>query len=395
MSDDERLAFVALSALTEGCYPSLTALVMREGPVDVWRMLRKRETPLGDRACQIHPEDLLARAERCGARFISPTDSAWPQQLAALADVEIGGQGGVPLGLWMKGPLSMQELTSSVAVVGSRAATRYGEQVAHEFAAGMAQFGRSVISGGAYGIDAAAHRGAIAGGGRTIAVVASGVDVSYPPGNRALLDVIARDHLVISELPPGTHPTKSRFLARNRLIAALSQGTVLVEAAARSGAKNTVNWSQRCHRTVLAVPGAVTSPLSDTCHALIRDQEALLVGSSAEIHAALSPVGQAMLFDAEGPRRRFDDLTQEQKRIYELIPGSGEITTGDLCLETGFDYPRTQLILSALIETGLVLEHGAGQYRLGERRSDVVSRGRRKVRVSGNSNVGEHTSPTA
>ena len=169
--------------------------------------------------------------------------------------------------MWLAGGGDLAELAAqSVAVVGSRASTPYGDTVAAELAAELSESGRSVLSGGAYGIDAAAHRGCLAGRTPTVAVLAGGLDQPYPSGHRPLFDRIAERGVLVSELAPGEHPTRVRFLARNRLIAALTPGTVLVEAAARSGARNTVTWANVLGRIVMAVPGPVTSATSVTPH---------------------------------------------------------------------------------------------------------------------------------
>ena len=152
----------------------------------------------------------------------------------------------------------------SVAIVGSRAATAYGSGIATDLAADLVEQGVTVLSGGAFGIDVAAHRGALAGGGPTVCVLASGVDVAYPPGHASIFASLARDQLLVSELPPSAHPTRVRFLARNRLIAAMSRGTVVVEAALRSGARNTAGWALGCGRPLMAVPGPVYSRASTT-----------------------------------------------------------------------------------------------------------------------------------
>ncbi len=147
------------------------------------------------------------------------------------------------------------------------------------------------MSGGAYGIDAAAHRGVLASSGLTVAVLACGVDVSYPKSNSALFDRIAEYGLLVSELPPGCSPTKLRFLARNRLIAASTQGTIVVEAAVRSGALNSAGWAEQCGRPVLAVPGPITSRMSEGVHLLVRERNAVLVTNVADIQEAIAPIG--------------------------------------------------------------------------------------------------------
>ena len=205
---------------------------------------------------------LLAATETSGARFVMPGDDEWPDGLSALRYCDaVNRRGGVPFGLWLRGPGHLAEqLQRSVAIVGSRACTEYGGVLAAELAADLGEAGVTVVSGGAYGIDAAAHRGALAVGRPTIAVLANGVDDRLSAGQRGgASNASPREDLLVSELPPGTHPSRMRFLARNRLIAAMSRGTVVVEAALRSGARNTASWALECQRPLMAVPGPVSS----------------------------------------------------------------------------------------------------------------------------------------
>src|SRR3954447_15859043 len=171
----------------------------------------------------------------------------------------------------------------SVAVVGSRSATTYGAAVAGDIAATLGAAGHTVVSGAAFGIDNAAHRGALAAQGPTVAVLACGVDRAYPAAHRPLLDYIAEVGVVVSEAAPGCAPTRIRFLARNRLIAAFGQGTVVVEAAIRSGALNTASWTTELRRVLMGVPGPVTSAPSAGVHQLVRSRDALLVTSGQEV----------------------------------------------------------------------------------------------------------------
>ena len=155
-------------------------------------------------------------------------------------------------------------------VVGSRASTAYGEHVASDLSEGLCRRGVAVVSGAAFGIDGAAHRAALAADGCTVAVLAGGLDVPYPAGHSSLMYRIRAAGLLVSEYPPGIRPARHRFLARNRLVAALSGATVVVEAGLRSGAANTAAWARALGRVVCAVPGPVTSSASAGCHALIR-----------------------------------------------------------------------------------------------------------------------------
>ena len=220
-----------------------------------------------------------------------PGDAEWPEALARLDHVDaVSGLGGQPLGLWVRGPLRLDQVAAGgVAIVGSRSATTYGTAVAGDLAAAVATEGRTVVSGAAFGIDQAAHRGALGVGGPTVAVLACGVDRAYPSAHRPLLDHLAQHGAVVSELRPGLPPTRVRFLARNRVIAALSGGTVVVEAAVRSGALNTATWATRLGRVLMGVPGPVTSAPSEGVHELLRTGAAALVTRGEHVRRGALP----------------------------------------------------------------------------------------------------------
>jgi len=216
------------------------------------------------------------RAASVGARVITRGSPQWPSALAALGLAE-------PFALYVRGEADLDAAwRTGVAVVGARSATAYGAHMSGELAAGVAAAGRAVLSGGAYGIDAAAHRATLSVDGVTVAVMAGGVDRLYPAGNEELLRAVIARGAVVSEVPPGFAPHRSRFLTRNRLIAA-GAATVVVEAALRSGALNTARHACELMRPVGAVPGSATSPSSAGCHALIRDGAAILVAGADHI----------------------------------------------------------------------------------------------------------------
>ena len=216
------------------------------------------------------------RAASVGARVITRGSPGWPSALAALGMAE-------PFALYVRGEADLDAAwESGVAVVGARSATAYGAHMSGELAEGVAAAGRAVLSGGAYGIDAAAHRATLSVDGVTVAVMAGGVDRLYPAGNDELLRAVIGRGAVVSEVPPGFAPHRSRFLTRNRLIAA-SAATVVVEAALRSGALNTARHASELLRPVGAVPGSATSPSSAGCHALIRDGAAILVAGADHV----------------------------------------------------------------------------------------------------------------
>lgn len=223
-------------------------------------------------------EALLTGAAQLGAQLITPLDAAWPAQLDDLGEH-------APLAVWCRGAAELLgEPARMAAIVGARAASGYGEHVAIELAAGLADRGIGVVSGGAYGIDGAAHRASLLSEGATIAVMAGGVDRLYPRGNTQLLQRIMRDGLLLSELPCGQAPTRWRFLQRNRIIAALAGATVVVEAGERSGALNTAAHAASIARPLGAVPGPVTAPSSAGCHRMLRDFDAVCVRDAADAH---------------------------------------------------------------------------------------------------------------
>ena len=226
--------------------------------------------------------DPRVAAARSGARFVIPGDEEWPSELDRL-DVP-------PLGLWVKGPLRLNDLPWTVGIVGARASTAYGEHVAQEIAQYVGTNQRAVVSGLAYGIDAAAHRAALTVDAPTVAVLAGGVDVAYPRANADLFGRIVERFVVVSEAWPGAAPSRPRFLARNRLIAALSTVVVLVEAADRSGARTTCRRAREIGTPVAAVPGPVTSLTSLGCHMEIREHGARLVTCGRDVDEMVDEV---------------------------------------------------------------------------------------------------------
>jgi DNA processing protein len=225
----------------------------------------------------------LHKLDAFGGVFVTPSDTAWPPQLQ---DLDLSA----PLGLWCRGASDIRELNqNSLAVVGARAATAYGERIASEVGSLAGEYGVTIVSGAAYGIDAAAHRGVLATGGKTIAVLACGVDVPYPSAHQGLLERIAENGLIVSEAPPGTKPHKRRFLVRNRLIAALSASTLVVEAALRSGSLSTANWANALGRPVWGVPGPLSSATSAGVHLGIAQGEMNIVADLATVLGTVRP----------------------------------------------------------------------------------------------------------
>lgn len=366
----ERRARAALTHICEPGRPDLSRLVAAEGAPAVVEALRGASgtTAWTRRAQSLDLDALIARAEGIGARLIIPGDDEWPGSLSGLDHIEpVGGMCGAPLALWVRGRCRLDEILpegrTSLAIIGARACTCYGRTAATELAQQLAgQF--PVLSGGAYGIDVAAHRGALAAGGPTIAVMAGGLDEWYPKGNSSVFEQILQRWVLVSELPPGMRPTRPGFLARNRLIAALSTGVLVVEAAMRSGAVNTAHWGGALGRLVMALPGPVTSAMSETPHRLIRDHEAELVSGPADVRALLCGPGEQCELPFTGPARLLDGLTPELLAVREALPGRGSLSADELAARARCTSAACDSALVELELLGLVEQAGPGRWRL-------------------------------
>ena len=228
---------------------------------------------------------VFRQVNRLQVNVITPGHVYWPgDQLARLGATE-------PLALYVRGDASLLIDPKKIAMVGARAATGYGEHVAMEMANNLVDRGVTIVSGAAYGIDGMAHRAVLAANGRTIAVLAGGVDRFYPSGHEALLTRIVESGAVVAELPPGSQSTKWRFLQRNRIIAALSDATIVVEAGWRSGSLNTAGHAVAMEIPLGAVPGPITSAASAGCHRLIRDFDAVCITNGEEAFLLAYPDG--------------------------------------------------------------------------------------------------------
>jgi DNA processing protein len=323
-----------LTAIRVGLLPSVTsgiARTMLSRALARWR-LRLPELPA--------EQDLIGNARRDGIRLICPDDPEWPTRLNDLGRAR-------PYALWLRGSGDLRfGSVRSVSMVGSRAATGYGAHVAGEMAADLGERGWLIVSGGAYGIDAAAHRGVLLTGGTTIAVLAGGVDSPYPAGHDTLFASIADGGLMVSEWPPGSRPTRYRFLVRNRVIAALTKGTVVVEAGERSGALNTARHAAELARPLMAVPGPVTSAQSAGCHRIIRDWNGSLVTSVADILGLLTPVGE------QQPAR--DELDPDSARVFDAFPARAGAGTSTLARKAGVDVDTVLRCLGKLAGHGYI-----------------------------------------
>lgn len=356
----ERLARMALSRLVEPGDPRIGRLVAAMGAVALHRRLAAERdvdgvlTDVAARLAGVDPVADLAAGRRQGFRFLVPGDAEWPTQLDDLGGVAaLQARGGAPLGLWAIGPLDLSRVADSVAIVGSRSATTYGTEVAGRMAAVVGRSGPAVVSGAAFGIDQAAHRGALAESAPTIAVMAGGLDRFYPAAHDGLIRHIAEVGAVISEVPPGSAPTRHRFLARNRLIAALTRGTVVVEAAVRSGALSTANWADRLSRVVMGVPGPVTSASSEGVHELIR-RGASLVTDGREVLELVGRPGEHLVTPARGPEGPRDRLGPRQQQVLDAVPVARAASAVSIARTCGIGVGEVGATLTTLVDLALV-----------------------------------------
>lgn len=365
--EEERLARVALSRLGEPGDPRLTGLVSELGGRTVRDALLAEKDLVGlrhdvaERLEGLDPAGELERAARVGVRFVIPGDPEWPEELEQLARAaESADRGGVPVGLWVRSSRRLDELSPRVAVVGSRSSTTYGESVAAEIAATTARAGLTVVSGAAFGIDQAAHRGALAVSGGTIAVLACGADRAYPGDHRRLIDHIADVGAVVSEAAPGCAPTRVRFLARNRLIAGLATGTVLVEAAARSGALSTAGWAERLNRQLMGVPGPVTSACSQGVHDRIRSGSASLVTGGRDVLELVGRPGEHLQVPVRGAEQRRDRLTTRHRQVLDAVPVARHVGADSIARTAGVGLREVRTALGHLERLGMVHSDGRG-----------------------------------
>ncbi len=391
MIDDERTARAALSRLFEPQDAAALALVQAAGAQDAlriasgrlaagpelereitgilagegsssWSGLTEALRRWAPRVPDLAPERDLATMRRLGGRIIIPTDELWPRQLADLGLQE-------PLCLWWRGvEQELPPAARAIALVGSRDSTSYGASVTGDLAYSLAQRGFTIVSGGAYGIDAHAHRAALAGsagGVPTIAVMAGGVDRFYPAGNEDLLRAVADHGAVLAEVPPGSAPTRYRFLQRNRLIAALAAVTVVVEARWRSGALNTAHHAESLGRAVGAVPGSIHSANSAGCHRLLREGGAVCVTDAGEIAELASPSGEAMPPDKAGRAEPHDGLTLEDLILLDALPLRTTTSVEKLATVAGLSPDSVRAGLGRLGLLGLAESRHGGWKRSG------------------------------
>ncbi|MDT4917581.1 MAG: processing protein [Pseudonocardiales bacterium] len=403
LTDEIVLARALLSRVVEPASVAAWLAVEHEGPVGAVRAMRtgawraERFRAEAARLAAADPHADLEAAERHGIRLVVPESDEWPHFAFAAFDGPArsraeswqagdrrpseSGELVPPLALWARGPLDLSTIgLRSVAIVGARNATEYGTWVARDLAGALTLHRFTVVSGGAHGIDAAAHRGALAARGDTVLVSAGGLDRAYPPGNSELFEQVAERGLLVSESPPGAAPARHRFLTRNRLIAALGTGTVVVEAAARSGATNTAKHTVGLGRPLMAVPGPVTSAASVGCHRLLADEQnpARLVTGADDVLFAVGSASDLALIPLDPARSRGDALADRvdaldpaARQVFDAFPARGSTGPDRLALAAGL--PTVQVIrtLPALELAGLI-EASAEGYRI--RRPDRAAR---------------------
>ncbi len=371
---DERAARTLLAIAIEPGTAEVTAELAMFGAVESVERIRRGVGPLARPALMaalraVNARAMLERAQQLGGRLVLPGDLEYPTQLKDLDEP--------PLGLWVRGPLDLRlSALRSVAVVGARASTPYGEAVARQLGGELALRGWSVVSGAAFGIDAAAHRGALEAGGPTVAILACGFDCDYPRAHERLLARIGQCGAVVSELPPGARPLKHRFLTRNRLIAALTRGTVVVEAALRSGAVATANRALELARPVMAVPGPVTAMSSAGCNRLLHDEVAravsdereiieVLTGGASEAPGGLAP---AEVAGSGGGDHITDDLPEFVRKVIRALPQRGARSLEEVAASAGLSTAETLSALGLAELAGRVTRSPLGWREIGQTR---------------------------
>ncbi len=340
--------------------------VLAEHPEIDWRRQWNRWR---ERALAVDIEREWERAKRAGGGFITPSDARWPAQLGCLGEEE-------PMGLWFLGRLEKNpEADRHVSIVGARASTGSGERCARNMAHYLARAGYTVVSGGAIGIDIEAHRGAMLAGGRTICVLAGGVANPYPACHGAdFRDVLALGGALVSEVAPSARPAKWRFLTRNRVIAAWSGATVVVEAGARSGALATARWAMECGRQLGAVPGAVDAPMSVGCLELARNG-ATIIRDGRDAAELAGPIGadeSAPLFGMPVEEDRgADALAPVPRRVWEALPRSSPADVTSICVAAGLGRDEVNRALLELSAAGMVTgsTRGWSRARIGNGRT--------------------------
>lgn len=296
---------------------------------------------------RIAPDQVTARIASAGIEFATVLDEVYPRILREIP--------GPPPVLYFRGTLPRQD-EPTVAIVGTRRATSYGREATTRIASELAAAGVTIVSGLAKGIDGFAHRAAIDVGGRTLAVLASGVDVIYPPEHRQLAERIVTTGAVVSDYPPGTKPDAPNFPARNRIISGLSLATIVVEAPSRSGALITVGFAADQGRDVYAVPGSILSPASEGTNRLLR-QGATPLTAAAELLEDLK-LGQVAVAE---PEQMAFPMTDEERAIYALVTAEPQ-HIDELAYSAGLTISAASALMTMLELKGLVANAGAQHF---------------------------------
>ncbi|QSB06214.1 DNA-processing protein DprA [Natronoglycomyces albus] len=363
--DEPRWALAVLSALIEPGDRDLDDLLgehglertlglIQEGTVP-HRLRQQTSSKLAGTNLARLAAEVCASTKRCGARLAVPSDADWPQRLRDLLILSDESEMYTrpPRCLWVRGEGRLAEVADrSVAIVGSRNSTPYGDHVAAELAYDLAKRGWPIVSGGAIGIDQAAHDGTLAAGGPTVAVFANGLDQTYPKRGAGLFDRIRRQGLLLSEWPPGTRPHRHRFLIRNRVIAALSAGTVVVEAELRSGARHTARLAAELDRPLMFTPGPVTSARSAGVHQLARDPwGARLVTRAEDVIEDISGEVSVPMRTSTRPR---DSLDEASHRVLDCFQAGFVVSPRDISQQSGIPLAAVNISLRDLQKLGWV-----------------------------------------
>lgn len=282
----------------------------------------------------------LEYTEQIRASFITRGEVGWPRQLNVLGPDE-------PWVLWSLGSADFRLLAlQSLAIVGTRACTPYGQQVAFNWAAEIADRGVTIVSGGAVGVDIAAHKGALSVGSPTLCVLAGGVQARYPASNEHIFHQIMDNGVIISESPPKESPRRQRFLTRNRIIASLTQATLIVEASRRSGTASTASWAELIHRPIFGVPGSVYSSASEGIHAMMSEGRAMLVHSPTDVLQLIN-IGNVHTPSSKAVTD-WRSLTQPELDVWESLPKKGQALAADVAARCGLSFPEVTALLTEL-----------------------------------------------
>lgn len=388
--DSPLYAWVYLNRVLEGPSRSLHELLktrsveeIAEGVFDGADWLGKLRDETYARRDWLRQDEDLEAADKVGARLITADSPDWPKEEfdAAFgfyhsgqidAPAAFDSQAVPPHSLWVRGGNLRQLTAQAVAVVGTRAITAYGRDATRMLVGGLTKHEWTTISGGALGVDTVAHEMALESGGHTVAIAACGIDHPYPARNTGLFNRIADHGCVITEFPPGATPQRHRFLTRNRLSAALSSGTLIVEASYRSGALNTANWAEALGKVVMAVPGPITGAGSLGCHVRIQDGRAQLVAGVDEVRGLLSKAGTV---DPEGQyeieffKTPVQKLSRNELRVFDATPPEDApygASAEDIAREAGMRVPLVVHLLVALEKSSMVIRTGHLWQRSGE-----------------------------